>query len=150
MKYNFVSLWTFEGEEEKLWSILMDIHSWPKWWTGMRKVVQLSKNSYCITVGYFFYKLTYTVVVVRKSRSKSMNLTSTGDLSGVGKFLIKRQSGNVVVKFEWNVKANKGLMRRSEFLLHPFFRFAHNIIVEWGAKGLARYSGLKLLSTKVS
>lgn len=42
--YNFVTIWNIDAALEKVWEAIKDSASWPRWWKGVIRVVEIKKG----------------------------------------------------------------------------------------------------------
>ena len=66
-------------------------------------------------------------------------------MEGQGEWFFTENNGIVHVQYNWDVMTNKTWMNYLSFFLMLAFKFNHNIVMHWGAKGLAK----KLNSTLI-
>ena len=69
-----------------------------------------------------------------------------GELEGNGTWYFEETDGITYVQYHWNVVTNKGWMNYLSFLLKPAFNYNHNIVMRWGAEGLAKKLNATLIS----
>jgi hypothetical protein len=149
MKYEFITLWKLNADQDKVWALLADASSWPDWWPGMNKVDVISttenRQTASMRVGYGFYFLNISVVFDRLSKH-SIALTCDGDLQGGGKTSMSQEDGLTVVEIAWNVSTTKVWMNSLGSLGRPFFSFMHNLVMKQGGVRLAKQVGGSLIS----
>ena len=69
-----------------------------------------------------------------------------GELEGEGEWFFEEKNGITQVQYHWSVFTNKAWMNYLSFLLKPVFKYNHDIVMSWGAKGLAKKLQAKLIS----
>ena len=68
-----------------------------------------------------------------------------GELEGNGTWLFEEKDGISYVQYNWNVYTNKAWMNYLSFVLKPAFRYNHDVVMRWGAEGLAKKLNATLL-----
>ena len=69
---------------------------------------------------------------------------ATGELEGQGKWLLSETDGITTIQYNWNVNTTKKWMNFLSPLLKPLFKWNHDIVMKWGAEGLAKQLGTVL------
>ena len=68
-----------------------------------------------------------------------------GELEGQGEWIFNEQNGIIQIQYNWEVYTKKAWMNYLSFLLKPLFKYNHNVVMHWGAVGLAKKLNAKLL-----
>lgn len=63
---------------------------------------------------------------------------ASGELEGVGEWIFEEKDGITSIQYYWNVKTTLKWMNKVAFIMKPLFKFSHNLVMKWGAKGLAK------------
>ncbi len=84
--------------------------------------------------------------LVEKQDFKLLRGLAFGELEGEGTWLFSEENGLTKVQYNWNIKTTKAWMNNLAFLLKPMFKFNHDIVMKWGAEGLAKKLHAKLIS----
>jgi len=92
------------------------------------------------------YKLVFDSEVVRIEELKIIEARAFGELDGRGLWTFVSEGANTThVRYDWRVKTTKPWMNLIAPLAKPFFRWNHNVIMNWGGEGLAKKLNCKLL-----
>ncbi len=145
-EYAFITHWQFKAPVEKVWDAIHDSLDWPNWWKGVVKVTEIEKGGMEglqgireYTWGSILpYELTFRMRLTELEKYKRMKGLALGDLEGEGEWLFSEKEGITFVTYNWTVFTNKAWMNYLSFLLKPLFSFNHNVVMKWGANGLAR------------
>ncbi|MEP6902676.1 MAG: SRPBCC family protein [Actinomycetota bacterium] len=155
--YEFVTVWRFDAPVEKVWEAIKNSEMWSNWWKGVLKVEQLKAGN-AEGVGKIIrstwksklpYKLVFDSEVVRVEPMKTIEARAFGELDGTGLWTLTAEAENTTrVRYDWTVKTTKSWMNRIAPLAKPFFRWNHNVIMNWGGAGLAKKLNCRLLDSK--
>jgi hypothetical protein len=137
----------------QVWDVIYNSLEWPQWWHGVKKVDEIKPNDEngingvrrYIWKSFLPYELTFTMRLSENNYLKHLKGISFGELEGQGEWIFSEKNGIVHIQYNWNITTNKKWMNYLSFLLKPVFKFNHDIIMHWGAKGLAN----KLNSTLI-
>jgi uncharacterized protein YndB with AHSA1/START domain len=155
--YEFVTIWRFDAPLEKVWSFIKDSETWSDWWKGVLKVEKLKEGD-ARGIGAIHrstwksalpYKLIFSSETVRIEEPKLIEVRAFGELDGAGIWnLTAEDKGVTRVRYDWRVKTTKSWMNLFAPVAKPFFRWNHNIIMNWGGTGLAKKLNCKLLESE--
>jgi hypothetical protein len=145
-KYSFITHWEFKAPLPDVWDAIYNSLEWPNWWKGVYKVTEIKKNDANGINGiraYTWksalpYELTFTMRLAECEPMKRMKGVAFGELEGTGEWVLSEESKIVKVYYYWNVVTTKKWMNTFAFLLKPLFAINHNVVMHWGAKGLAK------------
>jgi polyketide cyclase/dehydrase/lipid transport protein len=91
--YHFVTDWRFQAPLPRVWSVVLDIERYPRWWTNFRRVKirrgdgkSVGSVIECEVRGSLPYSLNYAVEVREAEEYRHILLRSTGDLVGSGRW----------------------------------------------------------------
>src|SRR5262249_31328842 len=124
------------------------------WWKGVQQVKAIKENDANGINGiraYTWksalpYTLSFDMKLVEKQDFKLLRGLAFGELEGEGTWLFTEENGVTKVQYNWNIKTTKTWMNNLAFLLKPAFKLNHNIVMKWGAEGLAKKLNAKLIS----
>lgn len=88
------------------------------------------------TKGWLPYTLSWTFRVIEVSLPHRIVLTPTGDFSGRGEWTLWQDGSCAVVRYDWDVEAQKPLLRALGWLFHPIFTANHNWAMRKGEESL--------------
>jgi hypothetical protein len=69
-----------------------------------------------------------------------------GELQGKGIWQFEETDGVTFVQYNWQVITTKTWMNIFSPLLKPLFKYNHDVVMRWGAEGLARKLNAELLN----
>ena len=136
-----------------MWDAIYNSLEWPQWWKGVLSVEEIEKedaNGLNGVKAYTWksvlpYKLTFTMRLKEKLPMKMLKGIAFGELEGQGEWTFSEQNGIIQIQYNWDVYTKKAWMNYLSFLLKPAFRYNHNVVMHWGAIGLAKKLNTKLL-----
>ncbi len=150
--YHFVTTWQVPGTREEISGILGDAEGLVRWWPsvylrvrevepgderGLGKVVDLW------TKGFLPYTLHWSFEVTRSDPPHGFRLEARGDLVGTGIWTLTpvRTAGDArgpltEVTYDWEVSAEKGVLRRSSRVMRPLFAANHHWAMRRGEESL--------------
>ena len=155
-QYAFVTRWQIKAPLTQVWDVIHSSLEWPSWWKGVEKVVELEKGD---TEGiggvreYTWrsilpYNLAFNMRLTEYEEHKHMKGEAFGELEGEGEWLFEEKEGITYVQYNWTVFTNKAWMNYLAFILKPAFNYNHDVVMSWGAKGLAKKLNAELISYK--
>lgn len=147
--YEFVTIWKVEAPIERVWNEIYRSELWPTWWKGVKDVVELQKggeNGVGSIRRYTWrsalpYELCFTVQAVRIEPPSLLEGVATGQLEGRGIWRLSPEGAGTIVRYDWNVQTTKAWMKMLSPIARPIFRWNHNVVMSWGAQGLANRLG---------
>ena len=153
-QYSFVTKWEIEAPLQQVWQAVYASLEWLLWWKGIVSVVEIEKedaNGLNSVHAYTWksvlpYQLTFTMRLTEKQPLKRLKGVAFGDLEGQGVWTFSEQDGLVRIQYNWDVYTKKAWMNYLSFILKPVFRYNHDIVMHWGALGLAKKLNARLVS----
>jgi hypothetical protein len=144
--YVFVTLWRVPGTVDRAYRILIDIENYPRWWpevylrveplTPLKKTV--GDKVRLLTRGKLPYKIRWQSEIVQANPPHGFIIRATGDFDGRGIWSLKQQGSDVMLIFDWRLRAQKRLIRNLSWLFKPLFRWNHRWAMARGEEGLRR------------
>lgn len=141
--YHFTTHWKVQASCEEVYRILEDVDALAVWWPsvyldvkvlekgqpgGVGKLVEL------YTKGWLPYSLRWKFRVTETGFPNGFSLRAIGDFVGTGVWTFRQDGDHCAVTYDWNISAEKPLLKKLTWLLRPAFSANH----EWAMrKGLA-------------
>lgn len=155
--YEFTTVWRFDAPLEKVWEAVKHSETWPEWWKGVLKVVELKEGDPegvgSIRRSTWKSKLPYTLEfdseILRVEPMTVIEARAFGELEGTGLWTFSQENDQTTrVQYDWRVKTTKRWMNLIAPLAKPFFKWNHDAIMNWGGAGLARKLYCRLLENE--
>lgn len=152
-KYVFLTQWYLEAPIETIWNELEDCNKWPTWWPLIKTMEQLQPPD-AQGLGAKFrvvyrsrlpYELGLTHRVVRKSAPQLLELASTGDLVGLGLWVLVSEADGTVVRYVRTANTSKPWMNALAPIARPAFEWNHDQVMRSGGEGLGQKLGVRFI-----
>jgi uncharacterized protein YndB with AHSA1/START domain len=155
--YSFVTLWRFRAPLARVWDLVYRSEEWPEWWRGVERVEQVAAGDDAGLGSVRRYtwrsKLPYRLAFdMRMTRVEPMSLIegeAVGELSGTGRWQFAYEGDSTRVRYDWNVVTTKPWMNLLAPAARPLFKWNHDVVMNWGAEGLARKLGVERMRAEV-
>jgi hypothetical protein len=140
-KYRFVTNWSVEGDV----AVVADLINKPElltlWWPSVYLEIDKKKEGgrdvfYLFTKGWLPYTLRWHFHQTKADLPRRLELEAAGDLQGYGVWTFTQNGPNVDVRYEWEVDANKPILKYLSFLFKPVFSFNHHWAMRKGEESL--------------
>ena len=147
--YEFVTIWRVQAPIEVVWDEIYHSERWPTWWKGVERVVELQKGD-DLGVGsvreYTWksklpYRLSFAMKAVRVEPPFLLEGIASGELEGKGLWQLTGDGRETVARYDWQVLTTKRWMNLLAPIARPMFQWNHDVVMSWGAEGLARRLG---------
>jgi uncharacterized protein YndB with AHSA1/START domain len=144
--YVFVDEWDVAAPREAVFDALVDGSTYPEWWRpvyisceaeGPIAVGQVSRQHF---KGRLPYTLKTTSTLTALDRPHRFEVDVEGDLRGHGIWTVTERDGGTHVRFDWEVFADRALLRYLTPVLRPLFRANHNWAIARAMDGLEPYA----------
>jgi uncharacterized protein YndB with AHSA1/START domain len=148
--YLFVDEWDVDAPPEAVFDALADARTYPEWWRPVYLEVQadgppaVGRVSRQRFKGRLPYRLQTTSTIVALDRPRRIEADVVGDLSGKGVWTLTPREGGTHVRFDWQVDADRPLLRYLTPVLRPLFRWNHRWAIARAVEGLEPYAGRAL------
>jgi uncharacterized protein YndB with AHSA1/START domain len=159
-QYHFLSEYRLTGAPESIWAALTDVPSWPGWWSWLKRVDvrreasgedglgAIYRNTVRAPTGYGFV---YDTEITDIERLRRIDLTSSGDIAGRGRFLLEPTAdGALDLSFAWLVETPKRWMTAIAPIARPLFTWNHDRMMGAFGTGLAGAAGVGIQQTRNS
>lgn len=153
-QYSFYTRWQLCASIKDVWTAIHDSKKWPTWWKSIKKVDEIIEGgendignlrAYTI-VSPISYELNFNLELTQIKKYELLQGEATGDLVGTGAWHFHEENGITNVTCEWHVATTIKWMNTFSFLLSPLFSYNHKLVMERGAKSLAKKMNCKLVS----
>ncbi|MFN8597916.1 MAG: polyketide cyclase [Anaerolineae bacterium] len=143
--YHFVTTWRVTATLQEVNDIIGHALDLPRWWPsvyidvkelmpgdefGVGRVIDL------YTKGFLPYTLRWQFRVTESRYPRSFTLEAWGDFVGRGVWTFEADGDEVVIIYDWNVRADKWLLRKFSFLMKPVFSANHRWAMQKGLESL--------------
>jgi uncharacterized protein YndB with AHSA1/START domain len=145
--YEFITVWNFDAPVEAVWEIIKHSETWHEWWRGVLRVEELKAgdaegNGKIVRSTWksaLPYHLIFDSEIVRIEHLKLIESRAFGELEGVGLWQFYAENENKTrVQYDWRVRTTKSWMNFIAPLAKPFFRWNHDVIMNWGEESLKK------------
>ena len=149
--YSFVTLWRFRSPLEPVWEMIYRSEEWPAWWRGVERVEPGDAAGLGALQRYTWrsklpYRLAFEMRLTRVEPLSLIEGEAVGELNGTGRWRLTHDGGVTHVRYDWNVRTTKPWMNLLAPVAKPLFKWNHDIVMNWGADGLARKLGVERLA----
>lgn len=152
--YSFVTLWRFRSPLEPVWDLVYRSEGWPEWWRGVERVERIEPGD-AAGLGalqrYTWksklpYRLAFEMRLTHVEPLSFIEGEAVGELTGTGRWHLTHNDGVTRVRYDWNVRTTKPWMNLLAPLARPVFKWNHDVVMNWGAEGIARKLGVERLN----
>lgn len=151
--YSFVTLWRFRAPLAPVWELIYRSEEWPAWWPGVERVEKLEgadgEDAGSVRRYTWKSKLPYRLAFdMRLTHVEPMTVIegeALGELSGNGRWQLDCDDEVTNVRYYWNVSTTKLWMNLLAPFARPLFKWNHDVVMNWGADGLAKRLGVERL-----
>jgi hypothetical protein len=142
--YHFLAYWRVPGTVEEVKAILSDPCELPRWWPSVYLSVEelrpadergLGREVALHTKGWLPYTLRWSFTVT-EVHPNGFSLEARGDIVGRGIWTFVPDGADVIVVYDWQIRADKPLLRNLGFMLRPAFEADHRWAMARGEESL--------------
>jgi hypothetical protein len=143
--YHFVSRWRVRGTPEEVYELIDDAAGLARWWPSVYLDVRVLEPGdgarvgqlvSLYTKGWLPYTLRWQFRTTEKRPPEHLALEAWGDFTGRGVWTFLADGPWVDVTYDWQVRAEKPLLRYLSFLLRPVFAANHRWAMAKGEESL--------------
>jgi hypothetical protein len=143
--YVFVTRWRVEATIEEVSEILHDGPGLVRWWPSVylqaRQIVPGNSSGEggvvdLFTKGWLPYTLRWQLRVTESRRPHGFVLEASGDLVGRGEWTFTQDGAFADIVYDWQVRADKPLLRYGSFIFKPIFAANHHWAMARGEESL--------------
>lgn len=143
--YHFVSRWRVEASIADVYRIISNATDLPRWWPavylevrelepgdekGIGKVIDL------YTRGWLPYTLRWQFRVTETNFPTVLAIEAWGDFVGTGRWTFTQDGDWADIRYDWQIRADKPLLRYLSLILKPIFSANHRWAMAQGEKSL--------------
>ena len=132
--YHFVTRWRVRGTAQEVYALVSHPLDYPRWWPSVYlNAVQiappdehgLGRRMKFLTKGWLPYTLQWESQAIESDAPNRLVIRATGDFNGRGIWSITQDGEFAKIEFDWQLTADKPLLRQLSFLLKPVFSANH-------------------------
>lgn len=145
--YVFLTEWRIRAPHELIYDILIDGGDLPRWWPDVYLEARVERppdggdigtRVRLHTRGWLPYTLNWTAETVRVDRPSGFEIRATGDFDGRGIWTFEQHGEETYIRFDWQLRADKPLLRWLSFLFKPVFSWNHRWAMARGFESLQK------------
>jgi Polyketide cyclase / dehydrase and lipid transport len=145
--YRFLSTWLLEAPRGRVWDTIYDAERWPKWWRGVERCEVIDDRLWrSAWRSVLPYTLEFEFEILQVDRPNILEGRACGELSGTGSWRVYESALGTASTWEWNVSTTKRWMNVFGPATRATFAWNHHRIMRWGAEGVARELGCRLIA----
>jgi hypothetical protein len=143
--YHFVTHWRVRGTCAEVADILENTAQLARWWPAVYLGVDvlepggthgLGERVSLFTKGWLPYTLRWQFTVVQERYPHGSTIEAHGDFVGRGEWTFEQDGDFVNVMYDWNIRAEKPLLRTLTPVLRPIFSANHRWAMAQGLRSL--------------
>lgn len=154
--YEFVTIWRVKAPLETVWNEIYHSDLWPDWWKGVESVelVRKGDESGVGSVHRYTwksklpYRLSFEMQAVRVEPPVLLEGIAAGELAGRGVWQLSSDNDETIARYDWKVETTKRWMNLLAPVARPVFKWNHDVVMGWGAQGLAKRLGVSVVEVK--
>jgi hypothetical protein len=141
--YHFITTWHVQAALLEVNDIIGNAPDLPRWWPSVYMEVKelergdahgLGRVIELYTKGWLPYTLHWQFRVIESRYPHGFTLEAWGDFVGLGSWMFEPDGEHVAITYDWNIRADKPLLRYLSFIMKPIFSANHRWAMQ---KGLA-------------
>ena len=143
--YEFLTEWRVPGTIAEVREVLGDAESLTRWWPAVYLAIRpvteggqdgIGREVDLHTKGFLPYTLRWRLRITEPITDAGFALAATGDLEGTGLWTFLADGPEVVITYDWRIRATKPLLQKLTWLLRPFFAANHVWAMRRGEESL--------------
>ncbi|MCG3117899.1 MAG: hypothetical protein ALAOOOJD_00011 [bacterium] len=144
-EYRFITHWRVNTTAEEVFDILSDAEDLARWWPAVYLTVQvlaagdkngIGKTVSLFTKGWLPYTLRWQFRITEVNKPFGFALKAWGDFDGRGIWTFEPDGEAVKVIYDWQIRADKPLLRALSWLFKPIFSANHRWAMAKGEESL--------------
>jgi len=145
-QYEFVTIWKFKAPQQRVWDLIFHSEDWPTWWRGVERVEELragDANHVGAVHRYTWksklpYRLIFEIETIRVEPISAIEGRAIGELQGIGRWQLLKEGEFTIARYDWKVETTKPWMNLLAPIARPFFKWNHDVVMNWGRQGLEK------------
>ncbi len=143
--YHFITTWRLVSTPEEITEILGNGPDLARWWPSVYlDVEQLERGGPdgvgavvgLYTKGWLPYTLRWSFRVTENRSPHGFSLEAIGDFVGRGVWTFEQIGAETVVTYDWQITAEKGVLKHLSFIMKPIFGANHRWAMARGEESL--------------
>ncbi len=143
--YHFVTQWRVKASINEVFEIIGDVESLTRWWPSVYLEVRVLENGdkngvgkrvSLYTKGWLPYTLRWRFWVTEVDPPRGFTLVAEGDFVGRGIWTFAADGEWVNITYDWQIEAEKPLLKRLSFIMKPIFAMNHRWAMARGEESL--------------
>ena len=144
-QYHFITNWRVRSTVEEVYDIISKTRELPRWWPSVYLKVDeimpgdengVGKQVSLLTRGWLPYTLLWEFEVVESRKPYGSTIAAKGDFIGRGIWQFEQDGDSVDISYDWQITAEKPLLKVLTPLLKPVFSANHRWAMEKGQESL--------------
>jgi hypothetical protein len=139
--YRFRSAWTVDLDVDRLFDVLSDIASYPRWWPQLRSVQRVDEDTAAVECRSVLpYTLRLRARRAREDRdARVLEVRLAGDLLGWSRWTLTPRRDGTALVYEQEVVVRGRVLRWVGFVGRPVLRLNHRWMMRGARVGLDRW-----------
>lgn len=140
-RYCFRSAWTVDLDADRLFDVLSDIASYPRWWPQLRSVERVDDDTAAVECRSALpYTLRLRARRAREDRgARVLEVRLDGDLLGWSRWTLAPRRDGTALVYEQEVVVRGHVLRLLGFVGRPVLRLNHRWMMRGARVGLDRW-----------
>jgi hypothetical protein len=143
--YHLVNHWLLDGTVEEVTAIISQPEAFPRWWPAAwlrykeltpGDQLGLGRTFRVRVKGWLPYNLSLQLQIVEVQPGARVTTMVSGDLVGRGIWTFEKVGSQVLVTYDWHVKAERPIVRYLSPVAHPIFASNHNWVMARGGESI--------------
>ena len=143
--YHFITRWRVPGTLDDIFAILADPRGLARWWPAVYLDVKVIEKGRAdgvgrvvdlLTKGWLPYTLRWRFRITEVNPPRGFSLDAQGDFVGRGIWTLRQDGDTVDITYDWQIRAEKPLLRYLSPLLKPIFSANHHWAMRKGEESL--------------
>jgi hypothetical protein len=144
-EYHFTTTWRVRASLPEVNELISNAPELPRWWPAVYLEVKelekgdergLGKVIGLYTKGWLPYTLRWQFRVIESRYPNGFTLEAWGDFVGRGIWTFESEGEYVNITYDWNIRADKPLLRYFSFIMKPVFSANHRWAMSRGLESL--------------